>query len=79
MPVRVYVYLHFLKGVKKMAKNLDKVNICLYLDKSVVDRFDNVKRGFPWSMSRSDILVLLLEFYENHCLQASTTKSRHHE
>lgn len=57
-----------------MAKKVDKVQVCLFLDKDLLDRFDNVKKGFPWRMSRTDILILLLEFYEQHSLQAVTSK-----
>lgn len=57
-----------------MAKKVDKVQVCLFLDKDLLERFDNVKRGFPWRMSRTDILILLLEFYEQHSLQAVTSK-----
>lgn len=57
-----------------MAKKIDKVQVCLFLDKDLLDRFDKVKDDFPWRMSRTDILILLLEFYEQHSLQAVRTK-----
>lgn len=58
-----------------MAKKIDKVQICLFLDKDTLERFDNVKKAFPWRMSRTDSLLLLLEFYENNCLQAVTSQN----
>lgn len=57
-----------------MAKKVDKVAVNLYLDRELLERFDSVKRDFPFNLSRTDILIILLDFYEHHALQHTLSK-----